>query len=455
VRLTAIYLIGVLACSLDAQGPKTEVRESHGTVNIIFANDNGLVAVTDKMLTWGKYEENHAPTGTKLFKIDDSTICAMAGAYSSPGIFKELALLIPNVMSEYAHSQQVRGKIMPISFDFKFELLTRVFEHSLTGNLQSRIAFDPALPLEKESDLELTLAGYDLDGTLKIAQVKLSPVKTPSGISYAASPIPLHAYVPSCEVTAGFEERTLIHDDLPRPREPRRTLFCSVVGLPDIAELRLAHPEQFKQLPALQVYATAQTSHQSLSLIQLRDLALELENETAEDERRSGKRRVGGTPQVAVLSGGRVAEAPDPIPADPKIGTGLDAAQIGASSLTCAGGPKGWEEGGWDQGLMGPGPRSLIQTSVTLDHCGQRLDGILFHDSHFLSSNLFYLGFGPLLFPDSNEVTDSSLIFGPDVSLERADVKHLICGYRWKTVLQVAKKVDVTCDPKPLTATGP
>ena len=53
-----------------------------GTVNIFLANGNGLVAVTDSLLSHDNVPVRFAQ---KLFKVDDHTICAIAGWYSSGG----------------------------------------------------------------------------------------------------------------------------------------------------------------------------------------------------------------------------------------------------------------------------------------------------------------------------------------------------------------------------------
>jgi hypothetical protein len=69
----------------------------------------------------------------------------------------------------------------------------------------------------------------------------------------------------------------------------------------------------------------------------------------------------------------------------------------------------------------------------------------LFHDSHFIDSALFYFGFGPLLFPGSNEVHESTLWLDPDVNLQRADVIHLMCKFPWKTISQGQKTIQAPC----------
>ena len=52
-----------------------------GTVNIVLANANGIVALTDSNQTYmvGSEPFTHSKPGQKLFRIDDRTVCTIAG----------------------------------------------------------------------------------------------------------------------------------------------------------------------------------------------------------------------------------------------------------------------------------------------------------------------------------------------------------------------------------------
>jgi hypothetical protein len=95
-------LVALLALCSAASG--SEVEENpviHGTINIVLANKNGMVVLTDSMLTAG---EKQLPTpGKKLFRLDDHSVCAIAGIIASPsGSYKELDLSTVALIDDYA-----------------------------------------------------------------------------------------------------------------------------------------------------------------------------------------------------------------------------------------------------------------------------------------------------------------------------------------------------------------
>ena len=77
-------LVGLIIIFLNMPGSAQpgSPRQQHGTVNIVLANPQGMVVVTDSLLS----STNSLPgRGQKLFQIDSRTICTIAGWYSSSG----------------------------------------------------------------------------------------------------------------------------------------------------------------------------------------------------------------------------------------------------------------------------------------------------------------------------------------------------------------------------------
>jgi hypothetical protein len=78
-----------------------------GTLNVVLANKNGAVVLTDSMLS---DESGPVPIprpetpGQKLFQLDDKTICAIAGFASVPRIFPEFSPSVSAVAVEAAFS---------------------------------------------------------------------------------------------------------------------------------------------------------------------------------------------------------------------------------------------------------------------------------------------------------------------------------------------------------------
>jgi hypothetical protein len=425
----------LLSATVQAEPNAASLNQSHGTVNILLANRNGLVLVTDSMLT--STDGQHQPNGTKLFKVDEKTICAMAGQYSIPGVLTEFEAAFPNIMAQYIRAERIRAT----SFYTKLEILIHTFQFALSSNLNSLASLDSAdvpVVLSKLQDIELTLAGYDDDGTLKVAQVALKAVQTGDGFSLVPYELPFSKYALGCELTAKPDDLKYYDHSLPKPKIVGNALYCAVAGLRDAPEQRLANFKQFPTLPALQVYAERQSKHTDLSVEEMRSLALELERESEADEAKNHTWRVGGDPKVAILRDGRVSDSPPVQPVDDRRGSALLVARRDDVVADCSALPGG-------EGMIFDSSRSLAQVQATVRNCNQRLDGILFHDSEFIGSALSYFGYGPLLFPASNKVEDSTLQLAPTADINKPDIRDLVCNFHWKTVTRGESVLTLPC----------
>jgi 20S proteasome alpha/beta subunit len=110
----------------------------HGTINVLVANDRGIVVLADSRLT----EITERPDGTlvsrqlptphqKVFRIDDRTICAFAGfaAANTPPL-PDFLNNIPAMVGRYEDRLRTAG---PLSVSDKLQLMQDVFAHYLTG----------------------------------------------------------------------------------------------------------------------------------------------------------------------------------------------------------------------------------------------------------------------------------------------------------------------------------
>jgi hypothetical protein len=338
---TAIVICFVLvSATVFAQTSGEPIAESHGTVNILLANQNGLVLVTDSMLTnivTGKQD----PNGKKLFKVDEKTVCSMAGFYSWPGALnmQELAANFPNIMSLYIKYEQAANKVKELSFAAKLAFLQGVFASQLAGNLNAFLAFNPKLRIIGNPGIQpitLTLAGYDVDGSLKVAAVVLTPTRDVDGVSLDPSSMQPSRSGPACESVGQIENTVTINNKILTSRTIGKNLSCEIAGLPKVAEERLTHPDQYKNLPALSAYAMALKHKRALSISQMKDLTLELEQETKEDERRLGMNRVGGDPNKAVLTDGHVSEPPTAALVDDAVGQTIPTYMLNNMTYKCS-----------------------------------------------------------------------------------------------------------------------
>jgi hypothetical protein len=434
----AIFICLLFPLAGHGQGATSQetVPESHGTVNILLANDNGLVAVVDSMLTYKlpDGDAGHSKDATKIFKIDDRTICTMAGLYAFPGALDLRAFVatFPSIVSHYTTTAASASREQPLSFYAKVELLQRVFMDELRTSLEAFLAYNPPFDITNDHVIVLSLAGYDLDGRLRLTEFALKPVFQGASVFFDVSPWKIRDDAPACEKFG--QKDTAFTGRSEQSRVIGGGLSCEVVGVPDVANKMLAHPEMYPGLPTLQVYDKAQRAGKNLSTNEMRALALDLEKATAEDEKKNKTEYVGGDAKVAVLSGGRLTEEP---PAPPVALPGGDAlvypfpkAPFDGIRVHCTVARP--EEGSQALGITSL--HSLVQGKVTLDNCAQILDGILFHNSLFSDSILTYLGDGPLLFAHSNVVEGSTLVLGALLNIESPLIRDLVCSFPWKSV---------------------
>jgi hypothetical protein len=426
----------------------------HGTINITLSNGADLVAVTDTMITWANGQ--HTPSGAKLYQVDDRTICMIAGFYlgGGPQNLAAFAALIPQLMNDYV-TKVSNGSVNghnAIDFDSKANGLIRHFVFRLTAHLQSLVTDSPGFDINDPNlVLYLTLAGFDLDGKLKVADITLAPTRNAHGVSYETIARPNGPSPAKCEaagVVSPLRARTFERTEGVVVHTLAKEFFCDVAGVPEVAERLLEYPFISVGHPGIEEYSRIRKAGGALNQDQLRSLALDLEEETADDQRLHQTFLVGGDPQTAILSNGRVVDAP-PSPHVPEnVGSSLSNTQGNGSTWDCTG-------SGGQQYAISTGGKPLPSLLVLraggtlqarIQNCFQDIDGFIFHDSVFNDSTLVYSGNGPLLFGPNNSVIHSRLVLGPSVDIESPDVKRLVCGFPWTSVSKGETKIETNCN---------
>jgi hypothetical protein len=435
-KLAAMMASLLFAPSGHAQTRQTNsFPATHGTVNVILANGGSLVMVTDSMLSTGPLRE---PTGVKLYKIDDRTICSMAGLYKQPGpdVHGGFNALIPNTIATFV-ARNKKGIATP--FKDKVEEVSEVVQLELTAHLQAVVAADRRFNIADPSyRLYLTMAGYDVDDAIRVADITLEPQRTHSGVSYVSIEKPRTPNPPLCELASRVEQ-------LPPPgpeggeigpaiHTVEKALFCDIAGLRNVAETMLAGPANYPEDLDLQLIVQARNGRE-LSAADLRKVAIDLAHKTEVDETNSGNFRVGGPPQIAILSGGRLLESPT-MPLPPPTQDLLSESQIRGESIFNCDSP---------MALSITGLFSQMEAQVRMTGCSQAIDGLLFHDSTFIDSHLSYRGKEPLIFADTNVVTRTTLDISPRVDISKPAVRHLICGFLWARVSQGDTDLKPSC----------
>jgi 20S proteasome alpha/beta subunit len=401
IRLIIACFLLVASSALAADAKHRTIRSAyHGTINLVLANANGMVVLTDSMVTAGtKPGSPQMPQpAQKLFRLDDSTVCTIAGFLEAWVPAAEMYTNTGAIIREYIqqlHGEQLAGK-PPRSIARKLADLAFVFDVRLSAAAALRVAagrpFDPS-----EYRMQLIVAGYDTDGSPKIVKVTLTTTFA-NGV-YESS-------VQNAEMTTMSDK--LVHQS---------------GGMPDVAEELLRNPSSEGQDPVLAAYADSEQKDggQSLTIEQMKALAADLAVYTAKRHP-----EVGGADQVAVLQGGRLAsldlgQQRFPDATQPILHFGLleDFGAIGDHAISIGG--------------------SILCARCDFSQLHWNLDGDYFVTSTFTDDVLKYDG-GPTYFDKTNQVIRSVLVIGPHAKLRTPTVQHLIKDFNWARVEYPGRK---------------
>jgi hypothetical protein len=376
-----------------------------GTVNIVLANANGIVVLTDSNQT-GRYSTGEPFTsplsGQKLFRIDDRTVCSVAGFGStSLPTFPEFTASIGGILDSYA--AELRAKGGTHSFHEKLTSLDFFLEFRLSGigNLQH-------LKQAQLGDygVELIMAGYDLDGTTKLGKIVVDTRLSADGIF---SPV----LKKLTEATVG---RDLAHE---------------TAGIGGAAvENILAYPAQFAEEPEIGKYSASKASDRgsSLSAAELEALAKSLARHSAfANSRYIGDSHkmwwpVGGRNQIAILEKGLIQKIDQQLFEERGPHTPNVIMQM---------------QNKFHEGPVAPNPAPDILLMLYVKNLFQdsqiSLDGTYFFDNEFDRVTLFYDG-GVLGFDPSNRVTGCALILGPHGDRRSAAAEELVTRFHCRVV---------------------
>ena len=283
-RLTLVIVLGFFHSLTFAQAREGN-GVAHGTVNIFLGNENGLVAITDSRLSSGNRPVGY---GQKLFKLDDHTVCAIAGFFSAPGpTFKgnspnPAGTAIPYVLNGYIRYGWPRESG---SLANRFYSLAKTYVVAL--NLMEEIQRIAGLPPVDTPSI-ITIAGYE-KGSLWVGQVALTPIVVNGAIQYE-----LPTELPILKQVVGGH------------------LTRETAGIDSLALELLNNPAPHADYdPIFGIYAKSEAANGTpLTLDELKTLANRIERMTADKYRNY----VGGEPQVAVLADEKASLLPHPIP---------------------------------------------------------------------------------------------------------------------------------------------
>jgi len=272
---------------------------ARGTVNIVLANRSGLVAVTDSYQTLQREDGRYAGTilGQKLFVLDQTTVCTIAGFASAPlRKFPEFMNSAAEIVEEFVEETRARHGL---TFHQKLMTLVYLFQRDL--ELMGNLGDIHAQGLADVYGLELILAGYDLDGVPKLSKFAFRGDLSPSGV-----------FVPTLtQVSERVAGQGLIHE-------------TAGIGASAVENI-LAHPGQLGDEPGIAQYARSPDRGATLNPAELERLGRALASHSALVSRvyvvhpfLPGRgfvdvmQLVGGPQQVASVFGGKVESVVQP-----------------------------------------------------------------------------------------------------------------------------------------------
>jgi 20S proteasome alpha/beta subunit len=374
-----------------------------GTINVVVANDRGIVVLTDSMLST-KVSDGHRgwkfrqlpDPAQKLFQIDDHTVCAFAGFASvkTPAVPD----FLNNVTAIMARYEGYLGRSGSATIAEKLELLDAVFGHYLNGVANMR----DIAGSENDYYLELLLAGYDPDGTPEVGSLILNmqPSATITGESI-------------------FLPATIEREVIPVVGNG----FVVIHGKRELAMQILQRPAPWGSDSAIAAYARAKAHSQLLTIEQMKALAISLKKYTSKKDP-----SVGGPNQIALLMRRHVETVEQPT----------------FSPISALGFKFELVEGLVFDNSNSPGT-APVGEAVHVGHTlfglyfknsfkktKQHIGGAYFGGNTFANCELIYSG-GSLQFSNSNRVYDSDLtLIG--VNTDTPEVKHLLNDFSWRHI---------------------
>jgi len=403
-----VRLVGVFGALYLLLTPFSLARQSvsddsivHGTINIALGNENGLVVLTDSMISVGGRPHPELP-GQKLFKLDDRTVCAIAGFASGAAVSSKAAptqRVIPDlntstsaIIHEYVSQSALQS---PQSIAERTRALSFLMGIHLSALANVRDALDNPTPIDGYR-FQLIVAGYDIDNKPKIGRITLR-MKNDKG-----------------SFVSEIEEASIsnVGDHL----------TWQLNGIPEIALQLLQHPESKPKDAALIEYSDSlRKDHgQSLTVDQMVDLARRLEYYTAQ-----AHPEVGGPNQIAIFRKQPfVSIDQQKFPEPPRSVVNFSLVVVSKFSYSSIAIAKGVHT-------------VFVRCSWT--GMQRELDGNYFIANDFTKSFLLYDG-GTVNLGDTNRVTDSVLVLGPHVKPGDDTIRRLAKSFAWSRIVRLVPK---------------
>jgi hypothetical protein len=408
---TTLFALSCVASQHRAnQNPDAEAV-LHGTINIALGNRQGAVLLTDSMLSTvidGKPFPMPDKPGQKLFQIDDKTVCSIAGFVSTAGPIPDFWPNVGSIMESF--STQLAQQSKPIDLASKLNAVAMLMELNISAIGSLRAA--QGQPLTALNYLStITLVGYDLDGSLKLAQTHLGQS--------------LH----------GGSEAEVYNESI-KPIGP--SLTYGSAGEPDVADNLFNDPGSQPNDTTLAMLLAARHADDGVSLTieQMEEIARSLAKYSA-----SAHRTVGGQNQIAIVHDGKakiVEQETFPKPPSTLVTFALMTSQGAFAPPQPPQGPDESDASALNRLVMGRGtpiamPEGFKAIIVNGDYVNvkQDLDGKYFYKSTFQDCTLTYNG-GPFYFDKTNRIEGNTfLLLGAGANRNDPKVQALLRDHPW------------------------
>ncbi|PYT96384.1 MAG: hypothetical protein DMG36_00560 [Acidobacteria bacterium] len=400
MRLLA--LIAFLLFPIPSIAGQENSAFAHGTLITAMGNKNGIVVVTDSMVT-KTYASGHSQPdpqdpAQKLMPCGDHMVCATAGVLTIPpsmfgkpsdGLLKRLDLQVLGLIQFYRDAIKKQGR--PQSIADTLAGLSAVIRYDFGVLAEINNSLDPQFV--NDYHLELFLAGIDVDRLPKIGRIDIV-VKREQGRIVAEE------IENDCKLHTVGDDLTVCPGGI---EGPERNM--------------IAHPERYPDSSVMVNFADAKKKDRgaSLTLEEMKKLAhvFKVETQFSDD-------RVGGLDQIATIT------------KEHMVVEGIDHFQLVARPsplvvLSCPPGGFGFPKAS----LLPPQPVPLLYEYCVFYRAEEWLDGNIYLKCVFRDSTLIYSG--------------GDTIFGPDNTIENSRLQLFGNKCRRPDIVdQLAKRFDFT-----------
>jgi hypothetical protein len=384
-----VFSLLILAVPMTANVAENSSENfvAHGTINVVLANENGLVILTDSMITEGSHQIPNP--GQKLFRLDDRTVCTIAGFVYAGAPVPELYTSTSAIVDEFRKQLATRP---PQSIDAKLGALAFLFNFYLSAIANVRDSASIATPIGSYA-FELIIAGYDTDDLPKVGKITLR--------SNGASGGP---------IVSETQDISLV--------KVEKRLMWRLGGQPDVAEMLLQVPRSAMGEPVFDLLANSlqKDGGQSLTVQQIKEVAIKLAYYTSKTYP-----SVGGANQIAILQMGHIvkivqATFPDPPKLLVNFGLIVNNQIDGQNALILK------------EGISG------LFIRCVLSRMERQLDRNFFFANDFRDAVLTYDG-GILYFDKSNVVSNTVLVIGRHANRHDPRVLRLTNDFSWSQIV--------------------